>query len=387
MESPRNTHGLVLWESSEREHPAARVAIAGDFLPAGTLALPKGGSWRDAAGALAPCFGDVATTFANLECSIDTNGLAARRLLGLGTIVAAPAQALDYLAVIRAAAVGFANNHSYDFGRAGVERTRQALARRHLSLVGVSRNTKAAPDIYVWHGPGSMKVGFWTAAKASHDVADGNREGVEPATLDRARQAIEQIKSHGAGFCIALLHAGVLRTNRPDPVEVDLMDAIARAGFDVVAASHSHRISGYKRIVNERRAPAFCFYGLGSLVSGYVASPLEREGLVVVAGLDARGRLASLEVRPIWLPASGFGEVPSTDAARMILDRFQRLSLELADGSSRKRFYEEVSHNLVRLYLRDAGAAFRESGIHGLVLKAGRMRLRHLRRLAHGLLP
>jgi hypothetical protein len=230
-------------------------------------------------------------------------------------------------------------------------------------------------------------VGLWAAAKASHDLASGRSTGVEPATLRRAKQALELMKAQGARFSIALLHAGVLRTNRPDPADVKLMDSMARAGFDLVAASHSHRVSGSKYLQVGRSRAAFCFYGLGSLASGYIAAPIEREGLIVVAGFKSCGSLASLEVRPVLLAASGFGEAPSVETGRMILDRFRRLSAEIVDGSSKQLFYLEISHSLVKLYLRDARAAFRGSGVLGLARKAGRIRMRHLRRLAHGFLP
>lgn len=102
------------------------------------------------------------------------------------------------------------------------------------------------------------------------------------------------MKSRGATFCIALIHAGCLRTNHPDPEDVRLMNLLGQAGFNVVAASHSHRISGYAHLDGFRKHEAFCFYGLGSLVSGYVSSPLEREGLVVTAGFNRDGEFARL---------------------------------------------------------------------------------------------
>ena len=113
---------------------------------------------------------------------------------------------------------------------------------------------------------------------------------------------------------------------------------MAAAGFDLVAASHSHRISGSRLIVTGRSRPAFCFYGLGRIVSGYIAAPIEREGLIVVAGFKSSGDLASLEVRPISLADSGFGEVPSAEISQIILDRFRLLSAEIADGSSKRLF-------------------------------------------------
>jgi poly-gamma-glutamate capsule biosynthesis protein CapA/YwtB (metallophosphatase superfamily) len=378
--------GCVLWKSEDSEPIAARVAVAGDFLPAGELELPQPDAWDEAARAVAPQLEDVATTFVNLECAIDTGGLSARQLTGLGQIVSAPRAALDYLRAIRSVAVGFANNHSYDYGSAGVERTQQAFSRRNLALIGAGRSTTSPPEVFVWQGPAGARVGFWAAARASHDLARGDAAGVEPATLHRAKRALELMKSQGARFSIALLHAGVLRANRPDPADVKLMDSIVSAGFDLVAASHSHRISGAKLLHVGRSSPAFCFYGLGSIVSGYIAAPIEKEGLMVVAGLKSGGGLASLEVRPVSLAASGFGEVPSAEISQVILDRFRLLCAEIANGSSKRLFYEEISQSLVKLYLRDARAAFRESGILGLARKTRRIRMRHLRRLAHGFL-
>lgn len=379
--------GYVLWQSQGNESMAARVAVAGDFLPAGKLELPHPDAWDEAAQALAPQFEDVATTFVNLECAIDTGGLSARQLTGLGQIVSAPPATLDYLQAIRSVAVGFANNHSYDFGPGGVERTRQALSQRNLALIGGGRTTTGPPEVIVWQGPAGVRVGFWVAAKASHDLAQGEAAGVEPATVRRAKQALERMKSRGVRFSVALLHAGVLRANRPDPADVKLMDSMAAAGFDLVAASHSHRISGSRILGVGRSSPAFCFYGLGSIVSGYIAAPIEREGLIVVAGFKSCGDFASLEVRPVSLAASGFGEVPSAEMSQVILDRFRLLSAEIEDGSSKRLFYQEISQSLVKLYLRDARAAFRESGILGLARKTARIRMRHLRRLAHGFLP
>ena len=99
------TPSFVLWESATAAPVAERIAIGGDFLPAGTLAVPAAG-WRAAATAVASHFADVALTFVNLECPLQTGDLPPRKLCGLGQIVSAPAAALDYLDEIRARVVG-----------------------------------------------------------------------------------------------------------------------------------------------------------------------------------------------------------------------------------------------------------------------------------------
>lgn len=166
------------------------------------------------------------------------------------------------------------------------------------------------------------------------------------------------------------------------------MDSLAHCGFDIVAASHSHRIGGAKQMQAQGRngTPSFCFYGLGSIASGYIASPREREGLIVVAAVDSSGKLARMEIRPVILAESGFGQIPSSDVGRQIPERFRSLCAEFGDGSAKGLFYRDVSRGLLRLYARDVRAALRDSGVRGLAKKISRVRVRHLRRAAHRLL-
>jgi hypothetical protein len=372
---------LVLWDSGDGEQVVTRVAIAGDFLPAGNLTLPAGATWRHMAHNLAAYFEDVAATFVNLECAIAEKALPSRPLTGIGQIVLAAQDSLEYLQSIRVQVVGMANNHSYDFRDAGVAQTRNAISNHGMIPLGAGRTTTGSPDVFIWQGPHKLRVGFWAAAKATHDVATAETRGVEPASFKRASEAVQELKRRGATFCIALLHAGVLRTNRPEPEDLRLMDLLARSGFSVVATSHSHRISGYARIGFAQNHPSFSFYGLGSLASGYIASPLEREGLIAVAGFDRSGKFTRMEIRPVFLDNSGFGAIPDTEMCRRILERFQELSQEIADGSYEKMFYRDVSPGLFRLYIRDVRSAFRHRGVRGLAIKMSRIRLRHVRRL------
>jgi hypothetical protein len=378
-----NGDDLILWESAGREPIAARVAIAGDFLPAGRLSSAGHDGWGDQARELQEYFADVATTFVNLEATLDSDSLAPRTLNGLGQIVSAPSASLAYLEAIRSRAVGIANNHSYDFGDAGVRQTRDAVTRQGMTPLGAGYSTSERQEVIVWEGPAGLRVGFWAAAKAASELATEKTPGVDPATAERGLQALREMQNRGATFCVALVHAGCLRTNRPDPEDVRLLDALAKSGFDIVAASHSHRISGHRLIERGGRRPCFVFYGVGSLVSGFVSCAAEREGLVPVAALSERGELVRLEARPVWLDESGFGEIPSAEKKQEILARFRGLSAEIDDGSYERLFYHDVSQGLARLYMRDARAAYRAAGIRGLAHKVRRVRLRHVKRLVH----
>jgi hypothetical protein len=378
--------GIALWVAPSDEPVIERVAVAGDFLPAGSIHLRSGASWREMAAPLWPQLADVAVVFLNLEACLDVEGLSARKIAGIGTSVAAPAACIEYLEAIRARAIGVANNHAFDFGPEGVQNTRKALSCAGLTPLGGGDTLKKHPEIHVWQGNDGIRVGFWTAAKATHDPATAKCKGVEPATIHRSREALRQMDALGARCRVALLHAGCARSSRPDPEDLKLLHDIAEAGFDVVAASHSHRISGFTKILRVGNADAFCFHGLGSLVSGYATAPIEQEGLIVVLGFNALGKLARVEVRPVLLDDDGFGRVPDAESSRSILDRFLALSQELASGSYKRRFYEDTARGLLQFSARDVRTAFRNLGVRGLFDKARRIRGRHVRRLMHAVL-
>jgi hypothetical protein len=374
------TNSFPVWRTPTSAPVVSRVAICGDFLPAGSLGFGAGETWETKATLLAPTFENVDATFANLECTVGAASLPARAINGIGQNVRAPEQALAYMKPLRAVALGIANNHAFDFGEAGLRQTREAVRRAGLGVIGSCRGTAEPPEVHVWESPDGLRVGFWSAAIATREPASRTQRGVEPASLSRGVAALDEMNRLGARFRIALVHAGTLRTNRPEPEDVRLIDALARIGFDVVAASHSHRISGHKLIEREVGAPSACFYGLGSVVSGYVAASEEREGLIAVAGFDADGALAQIEARPVLLNAAGFGATPASDDAAVILARFRALSKELATGEYQRMYYDEAARGLGGLYLRDVRAAYRSGGIAGVARKAGRLRMRHVKR-------
>lgn len=374
---------LPIWTAHNHAPIVTRIAIAGDFLPTGNVHVDPDSSWTDAANPISSHFVDIDASFLNLECPIDVDELEPTPLNGIGQIVSARPDVLSYLQTIRCPATGIANNHAYDFGPDGVLRTRAALTREKITALGAGYSLQRAPEVFVWQAPQGPRVGFWACASAARNLARRNKTGVEPASAIRASQAIAAMKRRGANFFVALVHAGSIRASRPSPEDVTLLRDVASIGFHIIAASHSHRIAGTETLTHNGTDPSFCFYGLGSLVSGYVGSVIEREGLIVVAGFTAHGALASIEVRPVYLRADGLGEVPSHDVAQDVLARFEFLSREIADGSYRQRFYDEVSPGIVRLYSRDVRTAYRQSGLRGIARKTRRLRLRHVKRLVH----
>jgi len=371
---------MLVWEKPDVTR-SCRVAIAGDFLPAGGLQLPAGKSWKDVANGLRRRFARADVTILNLECCVNVGDSAAETKLGPGDTFAAEPDVLEFLSFPGRNIAGQANNHSCDYGQEGVARTKEALARHGLTSLGIGRTLQEPPEVCVTETHGGVRVGIWAAARHLPELATYKKAGVEPATRRRAEEALRALREEGADFNLAFLHAGLERTNRPDPDDVELMNQFACLGFDVVAASHSHRISGCSRIDRSSGRPAFCFYGLGSITSGVLYSEMEREGLIVLVDVGRSGAIAHVEVHPVHLEDAGWGRIPLFGDAHRILQRFLDLSEELATGTYRQSFYSDLKRDFSRSFFRNLQVAMERGGARGLARKLGRIRMRHLNRL------
>jgi hypothetical protein len=373
---------MLLYENKHAK-PIFRIAIAGDYLPADRLQPPPDGNWQRPAAAISRHFEDVDLAMVNLECPLDVQSSRPRTKIGLGDNFSTTAAALDFLIPLRAKVVGLANNHVYDFGAGGLQRTKEAILDKGMIPLGSGHSLADPPDIYVALAPVGLRLGFWAAACHLPELATRTVPGVEPATRKRAKSALAALKQQRVHLSVAFLHAGMERTNRPDPRDVRFMDELAAMGFDVVVACHSHRISGFKSLPSANNFPSFCFYGLGSISSGVHYSSLDHEGLLAVIALDEHGRIVQIEARPILLSKEGWGTVPQAREAEMILDRFRQLSSELVDGSYKQHFYRDTGSDLFHRQFRNLRAAFQSGGLAGLMRIIARIRMRHLNRALH----
>jgi hypothetical protein len=374
---------MLLWNDPSST-VAARFGIAGDFLPASGLQPVGTQTWSEMAGPLVETFGGLDFALVNLESPVDVGSLPPRTKPSLGDTFDAPKEALDYLHALKCKVVSLANNHTYDYDSSGVACTEAALKAGGIVPLGISQNLDEPPSVYVLNLGDTARVGIWCCALALRECATKKSAGVEPATLERGKAALSLLKSQGATCCVAFLHAGAEGTNRPDPGAVKLMDFLAHDGFDLVAACHSHRTSGFADIARQSSPyPAFCFYGLGSLSSGVIYSDLERQGILALIGLNSEGRIASVEARPIYLADRGWGTIPTREQEESILGSFLAVSREILDGSYEHEFYSDAGRHFLQAQWRDLTLAFNRAGMRGVLAKVARLRMGHLRTLFH----
>ena len=374
---------LVIWESESGSNAVCKVGIGGDFLPALSLQEPDEEAWVRRAQNLEPYFRDLDVAIVNLETPLDSGNFSARVKSGGGSAITSHRDVLSYLKSLSIDVVGVANNHIYDYGEQGVEKTYETLRQEGIVGIGAGRSLQQPPAIHVAKLAGNLRIGFWAASRhGADDVATKSRPGIDVASRARALAAIDQLKAANANLCVALLHGGLEGTSYPEPRDLECFDEFAELGFDVVAGCHSHRISGYSSVKRPNDdSAAFCFHGLGSIATGCCWSAVEREGLLVVVELDSKGQMVRVLVRPIWMRDKGYGVIPDSSQIATIFDRFKTVSAQIANGSYADHFYKDVSQGMLRKHLTDFKIAFANGGQRGIVAKLARLRPHHIGRL------
>jgi poly-gamma-glutamate synthesis protein (capsule biosynthesis protein) len=176
--------------------------------------------------------------------------------------------------------VTIANNHSEDYGPAGLDDTEKAL-----DAAGIT-----------WSGYDKTLL-FTTKSGLTIGVAGDSRISTTDAGLtadDKAR--IDSLKAQGADIVVYALHWGIERDYQPTPAQVRFAHQLIDYGVDIVYGSHPHVLQPI-----EAYGGGFIIYSLGNFSFGGNVNPADKDTVIVrvEATIDAvGGKRMSLRVIP-----------------------------------------------------------------------------------------
>ncbi|MEZ4370976.1 MAG: CapA family protein [Polyangiaceae bacterium] len=272
---------------------SARLAAAGDLIDHPRLGASAETLYRDA-GVRALLFG-ADLSMANLECVV-----AARPGDGGFSSRSGPSLAYDDHELDVAtgdAAYSFlaaANNHSLDFGEAGVDATIAALDSRGIAHHGLnSRDADPTrPRLLERRGIRFAVVSFTFGLNAHTPPPD------RPGIVNRARldakacdvdfelldaQLVAATRA-GADFFVAQLHWGMEHEFFPTQNQIEVGHAIAERGVDLIVGHHPHVVQPlehYRTRRDPRRVVPIA-YSLGNVVNPFRATWLRRGAVLDV---------------------------------------------------------------------------------------------------------
>jgi poly-gamma-glutamate synthesis protein (capsule biosynthesis protein) len=245
----------------------------------------------------------------------------------------------DDVAILQAGGVdvvSLANNHAYDFGRAGLVETLATLGRAGIASFGAGLDLQEArkPAILEREGLWFGFLGYLFMGDHSIEPTDiyagVGKAGVAGTHKDLETLAgwvgidVERLRGR-VDVVVVSFHWGREGRNLTQPYQRHLARVAARAGADIVIGHHSHTLQGHERLNGTLVA-----YSLGNLVFAGNWSPTRKEAALLEVGFHAGGAAQgdldfrflpiSVDRQPDFPFQPYFLEEPRAGAVRQYLD-------------------------------------------------------------------
>ena len=213
--------------------------------------------------------------FGNLESIVASRGSK------IGSIYSfrADPKAIEGLVYAGFDVLSVANNHTLDYGRAGMEDSVQKLQDAGIVAVGAGLNANEAFSVKIKEVRGT-KIGFLAFTNLGPAVwrAGNNSSGIAWVGTEDREQIIKNIQEaeETVDVLIVSFHWGQEYTSRPDAFQSSFGKALIDGGADIVIGHHPHVIQPVERYKN-----GWIAYSLGNFVFDQGFSEETMKGLLL----------------------------------------------------------------------------------------------------------
>jgi len=265
--------------------------------------------------------------FANLEAPLINPGMKAVREKKLPILVGRRSLPTS-LAKAGFDVVSLANNHTYDFGAAGVEITLAAVKKAKLAFTGLGFNKKAAERPAIIEVKG-VKVAFIAATDRVNQPQPKKPKKAWTAWLriKRLERQVRKVRKK-VHVVVVSLHWGI--SYNPKPIEKQKLYAqrLAAAGADLILGGHPHVLQPVVFASRSRRT--VIAYSMGNFLFGQQEGA---RGQTMVLRVDfalgegkKRARPVAVDHLPLVVNEKRLLRPPWNDELKKVYEAFKKRS-------------------------------------------------------------
>ena len=193
-------------------------------------------------------FGDVCGLFkraervlVNLECTVTDKDTPIKKI---GPNIKAPLNTVKTLKDTGVTDCILANNHIFDFGKAGMADTLAELEKHGINYTGFGENEEDSRRNMIITD-GKIKVAVIAVCEHEYTYALPNRMGARPYDPYDTNEDIENAKKE-SDYVIVLYHGGKEECRYPSPRLLKACRSMVKHGADLVLCQHSHCIGCFE---------------------------------------------------------------------------------------------------------------------------------------------
>lgn len=244
------------------------ITATGDvLLEEAILNYFSSGDWKDYIDELKPIFEADNLTIANQEVPIGgeelgIEGINYRFNAPVATAMNLKSSGIDF--------VSLANNHSMDRGLEGIINTHVNLDEAGIAYTGTWTEEELSDSI-TYQTVDGVKIGIISYTYDCNQIVDP----VWSVNIfgsfwdERAQKLLDQVAAarNDADAVIVCMHWGIEFTYGLSEDQIQLAQALADAGADVIIGNHPHTIQPAEWLQTADGRNVLCFYSLGNLIS------------------------------------------------------------------------------------------------------------------------
>jgi len=308
--------------------PSCRLVAVGDIMLSGAVArrYPNGAGAGRIFAEVGPILKSGDIVFGNLETPLCSPP-------GDRKLFSAEPGMSEALATGGFTILSLANNHILEYGPDGLRESMTHLKAHGITILGAGASREEAERPVVLERNG-LRVAFVGLGRTLQDQPDPDVPGF--VEWDEAR-AVEMIRDarRRADVVVVSIHIGLMWIDYPKPAFKEAADRMIQAGAGVILMHHAHVLQGY-----QAAGGRLVVYNLGNFVAdiyegetGVTPVPdLQRQSAIFRIDLD-RGGVARVEAVPIVVDDEFRVRLAPEPVAASILDRLERISIAIGDGS------------------------------------------------------
>lgn len=216
-----------------------------------------------------------------------------------------------------------ANNHSYDTGAYGLNRTLEVLADRELLSLGTKPDDQENP--WLIQEINSIRVGM--VCYTYGEISDTGRKSVNGLPLQQALndninifdyekldlfydelgRHITDMKTLGAEAIVLFIHWGNEYHTSQSSIQTAMAQKLCNLGVDVIVGSHPHVIQGMEILTSETDSAhtTLCAYSLGNALSNQRAEKMDLDTGHTEDGIMLNFTFAKYSDGQVYLDTAG----------------------------------------------------------------------------------
>ncbi|MCL2596421.1 MAG: CapA family protein [Paludibacter sp.] len=248
-----------------------RILIAGDFCPPADVVFEAGHD--KILGDFSSMLKETDFNVVNLECPVAEPDNR-RKIVKSGPHLRCSSLTIDFLHKSGFNLLTLANNHFYDYGNSGVQKTLSECENVGINYVGGGNNITETSTPFFQEIKGK-KIAFLNFCENEFSIATSTNGGSNPLDPISNYYQIQKAKTQ-ADYVIVIIHGGNEHYQLPNPRMQKTYRFFANAGADAIINHHQHCFSGYEIYNNTP-----IFYGLGNFCFEGTKNSIWNEGYAV----------------------------------------------------------------------------------------------------------